>query len=58
MKAFCSYRLYKPDIPYAFRTEKISKSNTRKNGKICIKCAHNSMCTSSTAIMQSLNKKE
>ena len=27
---YLSYRLHKPDLPYAFRKEKMSKFNTRK----------------------------
>ena len=36
-----SYRLHKPDTPYAFRMEK------KRKMKIFIKCAQNERCTSS-----------
>ena len=35
------------DTPYAFRKEKMSNFNTRKNEKIFIKCAQNGGGTSS-----------
>ena len=42
-----SYRLHKPDSPYAFRMKKKCLSSTPvKNEKIFIKCALNGRCTS------------
>ena len=42
-----SYRLHKPDTPYAFRIAKLSKINTFKKLESIIKCAHSQPCTSS-----------
>ena len=37
MKTIGSYRLHKPDTPYAFQMEKMSKFNTRKKRKYLLK---------------------
>ena len=41
-----SYRLHKPNTPYAFRMEKCLSSTSVKNVKIFIKCAQNRRCIS------------
>ena len=47
MKTVESYRLHKPDTPYKFWMEKMSKFNTHKYEELFIECAQNRWCTSS-----------